>query len=193
MQQDEFRTLAGFEEMSFDVADKKAAMVVSRHRVSQTYLKFSVGYGLAESKKTDSRKACRATSKGRKVRRNGIFSLRSWRLGARKCLAVVLSNISNERIYKKATPPSTATVCPVMKSLSGEERNSTVPSRSLGSCTRFNARSPTLAERILMISSLGLSSDRVEPGAMALTLMLSSPTSRARQRVKPMTPALEVT
>src|SRR5262245_34623462 len=58
MQQDEFRTLAGFEEMSFDVSDEKAPMMVSIHTVSQTYLKFSVGYGLAESKKTDSRKAC---------------------------------------------------------------------------------------------------------------------------------------
>src|SRR5262245_66332615 len=128
--------------------------------------------GLQNRKRGDSRKACPATSKGRKVRRNGIFSLRSWRLGARKCLAVVLSNISNERIYKKATPPSTATVCPVMKSLSGEERNSTVPTRSLGSCTRFNARSTTLAERILMISLVGLSFERVEHWVMAFMLML---------------------
>src|SRR5262249_18331510 len=52
VQQDEFRTLACFEKMSFDVADEKAPMMVSRHRVSQIYLKFSVGYGLAESEKT---------------------------------------------------------------------------------------------------------------------------------------------
>src|SRR5262245_62346441 len=78
MQQDEFRTLAGFEEMSFDVSDEKAPMMVSRHRVSQTYLKFSVGYWLAESEKRrlPQSMSC-ATSKGRKVRRNGIFSLRS--------------------------------------------------------------------------------------------------------------------
>src|SRR5262245_62073999 len=51
MQQDEFRTLAGFEEMSFDVSDEKAPMMVSRHRVSQTYLKFSVGYWLENRKR----------------------------------------------------------------------------------------------------------------------------------------------
>src|SRR5215831_19123386 len=38
MQQDEFRTLTGFDKMSFDVSDENAPMMVSRHRVSQTYL-----------------------------------------------------------------------------------------------------------------------------------------------------------
>src|SRR5262249_1742229 len=128
--------------------------------------------GLQNRKRGDSRKAC-----PERRRRDAKFGETVFFLcalgGLREKMSCSRSvNISNERTYKKATPPSTATVCPVMKSLNGEERNSTVPTRSLGSCTRFNARSPTLAERILMISSLGLSSDRVEPGAMALTLML---------------------
>ena len=50
VKQDELRTLACFEEVSFDVADKKCAMAV-RHRISQPYLKFSVEYWRAESEK----------------------------------------------------------------------------------------------------------------------------------------------
>src|SRR5215470_11278600 len=96
MQQDEFRTLAGFEEMSFDVSDEKAAMVVSIHRFSQTYLKFSVGYGLAESKKTRLPQSMSSDVEGTQSSENGIFSLRSWRLGARKFLAVVCKTFQTE-------------------------------------------------------------------------------------------------
>ena len=50
MKQDEFWTLTGFEEVSFDVADEKCAMAI-RHGVSETYSKFSVEYRLEESEK----------------------------------------------------------------------------------------------------------------------------------------------
>src|SRR4026209_2160948 len=96
-------------------------------------------------------------------------------------------------LYKKATPPSTATVWPVIKSLNGEARKSIVPTRSLGSWTRFKQRSPTRAPRSLIIYLDGLYSESGEDGEIALTLMLSSATSRARVRVKPITPALDVT
>ena len=42
MQQDEFRTLASFEEVSFDISDKKTAMVVRHHKNDVQRLKFKV-------------------------------------------------------------------------------------------------------------------------------------------------------
>jgi len=42
--------VAGFQKVSFDVANQKRAMAV-RHRASQTYLKYSAEYRLAESAK----------------------------------------------------------------------------------------------------------------------------------------------
>ncbi len=44
-------------------------------------------------------------------------------------------------------PPSTSSVWPVMKSLAGEDRNITAPTRSSGTCTRSMARPDERAAR----------------------------------------------
>ena len=53
-------------------------------------------------------------------------------------------------------PPSTFTVCPVMKSLSGEARNSMAPTTSCGTWTRLSARRPAEDSRRRMVSSAGI-------------------------------------
>jgi hypothetical protein len=80
-----------------------------------------------------------------------------------------------------------------MKSLSDEAKKTIAPTRSSGFCRRLSARSAAAAERILTIPSLGFSSESVLPGATQLTQMPSLPSSCARVRVKPSTPAFEVT
>ncbi len=62
---------------------------------NQTYLKFSVEFGFRESDKLD----LSQRRKGRQERRNRkIFSLRSWRLGAKNFVEVALLNILSVRI-----------------------------------------------------------------------------------------------
>src|SRR5688572_30572082 len=95
--------------------------------------------------------------------------------------------------YKKDMPPSTLIVWPVMKSLSGETRNNITPTTSLGIWMRLSERSATDDSLNLIICLVGFSSESVLPGARQLTVILSSPTSRARVRVKPMVAAFDVT
>ena len=59
------------------------------------------------------------------------------------------------------------------------------PTMSSGVCTRLSARSSFAAVRMRMTSSPGFASESVLPGAMQLTQMPCSPTSRASTRVKP--------
>ena len=66
-------------------------------------------------------------------------------------------------------PPSTTIACPVMKSLSEEQRNTSVPIKSSGVCSR-------LIERSLSCSSVNAfgafcPSCSTKPGAIALTQM----------------------
>ena len=61
------------------------------------YLLYSrLNIGLKQRKKEDSRKGAKHAEFGET---GNISSLRSWRLGARRFLEVVLSKISNGRIY----------------------------------------------------------------------------------------------
>jgi hypothetical protein len=70
---------------------------------NQTCLKFSVEYRLNQKEMTPAKhvlsQAEGTQSAPSSEKQKNIFTLRPWRLGARKFLEVLLSNISNERIY----------------------------------------------------------------------------------------------
>src|SRR5262249_28542723 len=95
-------------------------------------------------------------------------------------------------LHSITAPPSTTSVCPVMKALSWEARKMAAPTRSAGYWMRGSARAPMRCLRNSISSGVGLSSLSVLPGAMVFTRMPLGPSSRARQRVKPRMPALEV-
>ena len=92
-------------------------------------------------------------------------------------------------------PPSITTHWPVIKSLSGDARKSSAPTRSSGTWRLFNARVAVLASTAASskFSCVRTFSLITRPGAKLLTQMLSSPTSRARQRVIVITAPFEVT
>src|SRR5262249_197387 len=98
--------------------------------------------------------------------------------------------------YVFTAPPSTAMVWPVMKSLSAEARNTSVPNRSSGRSSRLMARRWIAGSLVvdtcpgLLVPPLSLS---VKPGASVLTQMPCSPSSRDSARVNAMTAPLEVT
>src|SRR5215470_12796301 len=72
--------------------------------------------------------------------------------------------------YVLIEPPSTAMVCPVMKSLSGEHRKMSAPTRSCGWPSRWMARLATTRSRANPRWSLlaRIESDSVRPGASVL-------------------------
>jgi hypothetical protein len=82
-----------------------------------------------------------------------------------------------------------------MNALSSEARNTTAPSTSSGNASRRSDRACiTAAAWKLVMSGLSCTvSLRIRPGATALTVMPSGPSSRASARVIPMTAAFDVT
>jgi len=101
----------------------------------------------------------------------------------------VVRQVGAEARLVHARAPSTTRVCPVMKSLSGEAKKNDRATRSSGFCRRLSARSAAAAERILMMPSARILLESVLPGATQLTQMPCCPSSCARVRVKPSTPA----
>src|SRR5262245_27202733 len=75
----------------------------------------------------------------------------------------------------------------------GEHKNTTVPTRSCGTSVRLMERAWRRCWFWAVLASLSSSILMVRPGAMAFTLRLYSPSSRASDRVSPITPAFEVT
>ena len=80
-----------------------------------------------------------------------------------------------------------------MKSLSDEQRNTIVPTRSCGTSVRLRDRAWRRCWFKAAQASSTSSKLSVRPGATAFTLMLYSPSSRASDLVSPITPAFEVT
>ena len=80
----------------------------------------------------------------------------------------------------------------VMKSLAGDARNITAPTRSSGVCARGMARPSMRAARYFGSELSTCVSLSVLPGETAFTVMPWGPTSRASARVKPTTPAFDV-
>src|SRR6266446_6321573 len=82
-------------------------------------------------------------------------------------------------------PPSTASVCPVTKSLSADDRKTSAPRRSWGCSSRRSERDWTARSRAVStwpgFSRITVSL-KVKPGASVLTRMPCSPSSRASAR-----------
>src|SRR5262249_47302849 len=100
----------------------------------------------------------------------------------------------------RTLPPSTLSVCPVMKAASSLVRNETVPTRSSGTSPRLiacMAATEAYSSSMLARPARGLRTSvpgvRVRPGAMALTVTPCGPSSEASARVKPTTPPLLAT
>src|SRR5207248_8257158 len=114
--------------------------------------------------------------------------------GSESLLALLDVSVCVVDLHSIHVPPSTLSVCPVMKSLALEARNTTVPTRSSGYWSRLKARAWRRGARYSSESRRRwLSSAMVRPGVIALTLMPSPPTSRASARVRPITAAFELT
>src|SRR5947209_13016519 len=92
-------------------------------------------------------------------------------------------------------PPSTASVCPVTKSLSADARKTSAPRRSCGCSSRLIERDCTARSRAVFTwpgLSLTTVSIKMKPGASVLTRMPCSPSSRASARVNAIIPPLLV-
>ena len=102
-----------------------------------------------------------------------------------------LQGQAGARPYMHRVPPSTVMVCPEMNEEASEASSSASPARSSGFPRRWSGG--TRAARSICFG-LRTSLQRgvsIETGAMALTLMLWGPNSRATLDVKAMTAPLE--
>src|SRR6185437_9222419 len=92
--------------------------------------------------------------------------------------------------YDPVTPPSRLMLWPVTKADASEARNNAAPTRSSGTSARGTACMAMMRSFCAGVTVLRSISVKVAPGRMALTVMLSTPNSRAIDRLMPASAAL---
>src|SRR5258705_1020709 len=130
--------------------------------------------------------ASNAESPSQRVIRNHRFRIRGWFLLKHRFSKIIYLFVWSPR-------PSIVSLHSVTKSASGEARKNVVPTRSSGVSSRFRARPSRTCFSIASGKFFSTGGGIVKPGAIVSTFIPKLRNSRARQRVRPMIPALAAT